>query len=299
MGFREALLITSVLILFFTTGNAANSKLFREYIGAMSSSIKLSDVPVSSHVEFHFIIAFAIDYTGLENPSPTNGKFNAFWASTHVTPEEIASVKDKHSNVKVAVSLGGDSVGSKKAFFAPKSIDSWVQNAISSLTRMIKQYNLDGIDIDYEHFKSDPRTFAECVGRLITTLKKSRTISFASIAPYDDGEVQSHYLALWKKYGHAIDHVNFQFYAYKKSSVSQFVKHFDEQASNYRGGQILASFSTDDESEGALDPDGGFFEACKELKGKEKLGGIFIWSADNSKKHGFEGEKKSQHLLAA
>jgi hypothetical protein len=29
------------------------------------------------------------------------------------------------------------------------------------------------------------------------------------------------------------------------------------------------------------------------------LGGIFIWSADNSKKHGFEGEKNSQHLLAA
>jgi hypothetical protein len=278
---------------------AANSKLFREYIGAMTSSIKLSDVPVSSNVEFHFIIAFAIDYTGLENPSPTNGKFNAFWASSHVTPEEIASVKDKHSNVKVAVSLGGDSVGSKKAFFAPKSIDSWVQNAISSLTIMIKQYNLDGIDIDYEHFKSDPHTFAECVGRLITTLKKSRTISFASIAPYDDGEVQSHYLALWKKYGHAIDHVNFQFYAYEKSSASQFVKHFDEQASNYGGGQILASFSTDDESEGGLDPDGGFFEACKELQGKEKLGGIFIWSADNSKKHGFEGEKNSQHLLAA
>ncbi|CAK7336767.1 unnamed protein product [Dovyalis caffra] len=278
---------------------AANSKLFREYIGATSSSIKLSDVPIDSKVEFHFILSFAVDYTTVGNPSPTNGKFNAIWASSHVSPEDIASIKDRHSNVKVAVSLGGDSVRREKALFAPKSIDSWVQNAISSLTTMIKQYNLDGIDIDYEHFRSDSHTFAECIGRLITSLKKSGTISFASIAPYEDGEVQSHYLALWKKYGHAIDHVNFQFYAYQKLSVSQFVKHFDEQASNYGGGQILASFSTDDDSDkGGLSPDDGFFEACKELKEKKALGGIFIWSADNSKKRRFEGEKNSQLLLS-
>ncbi|KAF2300455.1 hypothetical protein GH714_013512 [Hevea brasiliensis] len=57
----------------------ANSKLFREYIGAESESIKLSHVPINSGVDFHFILSFAIDYTSLENPSPTNGKFKAFW----------------------------------------------------------------------------------------------------------------------------------------------------------------------------------------------------------------------------
>ncbi|KAG6746198.1 hypothetical protein POTOM_050721 [Populus tomentosa] len=242
----------------------ANSNLFREYIGAESNNVRFTDVPISSDIVCKAPMIpgeSALDSGVVRKPFlSTKNNNNGIPQSPldhqhpdpflhhrqcHVTPEEIASVKDKHSNVKVAVSLGGDSVGSKKAFFAPKSIDSWVQNAISSLT--------------------NPRTFAECVGRLITTLKKSRTMSFASIAPYDDGEVQSHYLALWKKYGHAIDHVNFQFYAYEKSSVSQFVKHFDEQASNYGGGQILASFSTDDESEGGLGPDDGFFEACREL----------------------------------
>ncbi|KDP44159.1 hypothetical protein JCGZ_05626 [Jatropha curcas] len=293
-------LLATLVILFLTTCKAANSKLFREYIGAESDSIKLSHVPINSNVEFHFILAFAIDYTNLEKPSPTDGKFNPFWASTHITPQEIASIKDKYPNVKVVVSLGGDSIGKDhKAFFAPKSIKSWVQNAISSLTNMIKDYNLDGIDIDYEHFKSDPSTFSECIGQLITSLQKSGIISIASIAPYDDdGEVQSNYLELWRNYGNLIDYVNFQFYAYEKISTSQFVKYFNKQAKHYGGGQILASFSSDG-SNGGLSPENGFFEACKELKNEEKLGGIFIWSADDSKKHGFEREKESQAFLAS
>ena len=64
---------------------------------------------------------------------------------------------------------------------------------------------MDGIDIDYEHFKASPSVFAECIGRLITTLKKNGVVSFASIAPFDNDQVQSHYLALWREYGHAID----------------------------------------------------------------------------------------------
>lgn len=284
-----------VLCLLFV---AANSKLFREYIGAESDSIKLSQVPINSHVEFHFILAFAVDYTsGSKAPSPTNGNFNSFWKTKHVSPAEIASIKHQHSNVKLALSLGGDTVGNKKAFFAPKSIDSWVQNAIHSLANMIKLYHIDGIDIDYEHFATDHNTFAECIGRLITSLKKSGTISFASIAPFDDGPVQENYKALWKKYGNVIDYVNFQFYAYEKLSVSQFVKYFDKQASNYKGGQILASFISDGGQ--GLGPDDGFFEACKELMGQGKLGGIFVWCADESVRYGFKQEKTSQNLLVS
>ncbi|OMO97883.1 hypothetical protein CCACVL1_04420, partial [Corchorus capsularis] len=89
-------------------------------------------------------------------------------------------------------------------------------NAVTSLTSIIKTYGLDGIDIDYEHFQADPETFAECIGLLIKTLKKSKVISFASIAPYADDEVQRQYIALWKKYRNIIDYVNFQFYAYDK-----------------------------------------------------------------------------------
>ncbi|WRX32558.1 hypothetical protein QQP08_025045 [Theobroma cacao] len=34
----------------------------------------------------------------------------------------------------------------------PSSVKSLASNAVTSLTRIIKRYDLDGIDIDYEHF---------------------------------------------------------------------------------------------------------------------------------------------------
>ncbi|RWR76881.1 chitinase 2-like protein [Cinnamomum micranthum f. kanehirae] len=284
-----------ILFLSLSTCNAANSKLFREYIGAESDSVKLTDMPINSDVEVHFILAFTIDYA----KGPTDGIFNIFWETNNLKPADIASIKNKHANVKVAVSLGGDTVdGDRKAYFEPKSISSWVHNAVSSLTQIIKQYNLDGIDVDYEHFRADPNTFAQCIGQLISTLKSKGVIAFASIAPYDDSPVQSHYLALWKKYGHQIDYVNFQFYAYDKGiGVSQFLRYFDAQASNYKGGKILASF--DSGGDGGLGPSDGFFEACNELKKQRKLEGILVWCADESKKYGFRYEKQSQDLLAS
>ena len=155
---------------------------------------------------------------------------------------QVSSIKSDHSNVKVALSLGGDSVGNGYPYFNPSSVDSWVSNAVSSLTDIIQKYNLHGIDIDYEHFSADSDTFAECIGQLIKTLKN---ISFASIASFDDDQVQSHYLALWRSYGNLIDYVNFQFYAYGQgTTVSQFMKYFEEQ-SNYEGGMVLASFISD------------------------------------------------------
>ncbi|ERM95659.1 hypothetical protein AMTRI_Chr08g207270 [Amborella trichopoda] len=276
---------------------APNTRLFREYIGAEFNNVKFSDVPVNSGVDFHFILSFAIDYSTSGSPSPTNGKFNVFWDAENLSPSAVQAIKARYPNVKVALSLGGDSVNGGYAYFAPASVSSWVNNAVSSLTKIIKAYNLDGIDIDYEHFKSDPGTFAECIGRLILELKKNNVISFASIAPFDDSEVQSHYRGLWKKYGNAVDYVNFQFYAYDKgTTVSQFVDYFEEQSSNYIGGKVLVSFISD--GSGGLAPGGGFFEACQRLKNEGKLHGIFVWSADDSKSNGFRYETQSQAVLA-
>ncbi|KAK6137860.1 hypothetical protein DH2020_028399 [Rehmannia glutinosa] len=285
-------------LIFSAQSASNNSNLFREYIGAEFNNVKFSDLPIHSGVEFHFILSFAIDYTtSSSSASPTNGKFNIFWDTNNLTPSQVSAIKTKHPNVKVALSLGGDSVGNGFAYFNPSSINSWLSNAVSSLTTIIQDYNLDGIDIDYEHFKSDPNTFAECIGKLISTLKKNGAISFASIAPYDDDQVQSHYMALWKKYGHVIDYVNFQFYAYDKgTSVSQFMDYFTKQSSNYNGGKVLPSFISD--GSGGLGPGNGFFTACSKLKSEGNLHGIFVWCADDSKGLGFKYEKLSQSLLA-
>ncbi|RWR81801.1 2S globulin [Cinnamomum micranthum f. kanehirae] len=294
--------LISLLILVQTlplssTQAATNSKLFREYIGAEFNNVQFSNVPINPGVDFHFILSFAIDYTTSSSPTPTNGRFNVFWDADNLSPSQVHSIKGNHGNVKVALSLGGDSVRGHFAYFSPSSINSWVGNAVSSLTKIIKQYNLDGIDIDYEHFHADPNTFAECIGQLVTTLKGNGVISFASIAPFDKDQVQSHYLALWRKYGHTIDYVNFQFYAYDQgTSISQFMNYFQTQSSNY-GGKVLASFATD--GSGGLSPDNGFFTACSRLQSQGKLRGIFVWSADTSMKNGFRYERQSQALLAS
>ncbi|GFZ20556.1 hypothetical protein Acr_28g0012610 [Actinidia rufa] len=123
--------------------------------------------------------------------------------------------------------------------------------------RSSKSTTWTGLTFDYEHFKADPETFAECIGKLITTLKQNGVISFASIAPFDDDQVQSHYLALWRSYGRLIDYVNFQFYAYDQgTTVDQFISYFQTQSSNYNGGKVLASFATD--GSGGLSPENGF-----------------------------------------
>ncbi|KAK8306811.1 hypothetical protein V6Z11_D03G151800 [Gossypium hirsutum] len=244
-----------------------NSDLFREYIGAEFNNVKFTDVPIDSNVEFHFILSFAIDYDSISGShSPTNRKFNVFWDSDNLSPSQVSSIKSTHSNVKVALSIGGDSVGDSYAYFDPSSVDSW--------------YHIDGIDIDYEHFNADPDTFVECIGKLVKTLKDNGVISFASIAPFDDD-----------------DTVNFQFYAYDQgTTVSQFISYFNTQSSNYNGGKVLANFISD--GSGGLTPKNGFFTACSRLKSENKLHGIFVWSADDSKRNGFRYEKKSQALLA-
>ncbi|XP_034688759.1 chitinase 2-like [Vitis riparia] len=298
-------LLVSLLILqaLFTTSTSisaapAKAKLFREYIGAESKHVLFSDLPISAQVEFHFILSFAIDYTPSSSPSPTNGDFNIFWDSQNLTPSQVSSIKARHGNVKVAMSLGGDTVAGRFASFKPTSINSWVRNAINSITQIVEDYNLDGIDVDYEHFDTDTDTFAECIGRLFFYLKQNGIVSFTSIAPYDNESVQPYYLALWKKYGHLIDYVNFQFYAYDKgTTISQFLQHFETQRSNYNGGKVLVSFGTD--GSGGLSPQNGFFKACGTLKNQGKLHGIFIWSADDSKKENFRFEKQSQDFLAA
>ncbi|CAI0545277.1 unnamed protein product [Linum tenue] len=266
------LLLHLALLLLLSHGFPAiesQQQLFREYIGAEGVNVKFSDVPINSSVEFHFILSFAIDYTDSSRPTPTNGIFKPYWDTENLALSQVSSIKNQHPNVRVAMSLGGDTIGEHNqfVFFQPKTPKTWL--------------HLDGIDIDYEHFMpgADPDTFADCIGKLIMYLKGKKIIRFASIAPFDEDVSQRHYIALWRKYGHLIDYF------------------FDEQSRNYRGGKVLASFGTD--NSGGLKLAGGFLEACDQLRREKKLHGIFIWSADDSKKAKFRAEIESQTFLAA
>ncbi|KAH7415918.1 hypothetical protein KP509_14G066400 [Ceratopteris richardii] len=271
-----------------------NGKIFREYIGALYNGVSFTDVPINSEVTFHFILSFAIDYTS--SASPTNGVFNIYWQNSVLTPEAVQAIKSQYSNVKVMVSLGGDTISGQPVQFSATSVDSWVSNAVSSLTSLISQYHLDGIDIDYEHFDSvSTDTFVSCIGQLIQQLKSSGVISVASIAPFDG--VQTQYKALWDQYNDVIDLVNFQFYSYSSStSASQFVSYYNTAAATYGGGaKVLASFST-----GGVGPaPSTALSACQQLQSAGTLPGIFIFSADGSyAASSFQYEQQAQALLA-
>jgi hypothetical protein len=301
MGYSKRIalvLVAAVVALHVPMATAANSNLFRDYIGAIFNGVKFTDVPINPRVRFDYILAFVIDYTtATEPPTPTNGQFNIFWQDSVLTASAVAAIKQSNPNVRVAVSIGGATVNDRPVFFNITSVDSWVQNAVSSLTTIIQKYNLDGIDIDYEQFQADPATFAECIGRLVTTLKSNGVISFASIAPFDNADVQRHYQALWATYGSVIDYVNFQFYAYGASTTeAQYVDFFNQQLVNYPGGNILASFTTAPTTTSV--PINTSLSACQTLQSQGKLYGIFIWAADHSRSQGFKYDTQAQALLA-
>lgn len=286
-----------------------NGYLFREYIGAQGTGVKFSDVPINAGLAFHFILAFAIDYTPVgqqPTPVPTNGVFTPFWDTDNLSPAAVAAIKKAHPNVAVMAGLGGATVlDTVNVVFTPESVDSWVANAVASLTGIINEYGLDGVDVDYEYFADGVSvdTFVECIGRLLTELKTRMPNIKTSIAPFEDAGhvVQKNYQPLWRKYSGSgvIDYVNYQFYGYgANTDVDTYVKCYDEQAANYPGGKVLASFKTGD-VEGLLSPDQGI-AAAKELQRQNKLPGLFIWSADSSKKssYQFKYETEAQEIIA-
>ncbi|KAG2630569.1 chitinase 2-like [Panicum virgatum] len=288
------------------TAAPARRPLFREYIGAEGQNVTFADVPVHPGVDFHFILAFAIDYAAdpanaSAPPRPTDGRFLVYWDEANLTPAAVAAAK-RRGGVRVALSLGGDTVPGTNATFRASSVDAWVANAVVSLTDILTTYGLDGVDVDYEHFgeRETPAVFAECVGRLVRALRALGVISFASIAPFANPDVQAHYGELWRRYGGEFEYVNFQFYAYAaNTTVPQLLGYYDEQSRRYAGGggEVLLGFGTDPAS-GGLAPGKGFFRACRALRRQGRLHGVFVWAADNSAADGFRYERVAQRFLA-
>ncbi|KAJ1401283.1 Glycoside hydrolase family 18, catalytic domain [Sesbania bispinosa] len=187
-----------------------------EYIGATGAPVTFDSVPIENGIDFHFILTFAIDADPSGNAQ--NGKFSPYWAET-LTPDSIAVIKARHSNVKVMASLAGWSLHDKEIrWYDPIDPKLWIPNVVSSLKSLAFTYHLDGIDIDYEIFprRGNSTNFAYCIGELITLLKNHSVISMATIAPYH--LTVNPYMELFSGYGEVIDYVNHQFYTDKVMS---------------------------------------------------------------------------------
>ncbi|KAJ4796408.1 Chitinase 2 [Rhynchospora pubera] len=283
------------------SGTMAKSKIFTEYIMAKYHNVNFTDAPINPAVNYHFICAFAVDTeidAGNGTLIPTDGNFKVYWGD-NISGTSVTAIKQNKSNVKVAVGIGGATLeGQEVKFTVLSNVNTWVDNAYTSLKNIIEKYNLDGIDIDFESFsnESDTPTFTECIGRLITKLKSDKVIEFASIAPYNDTTVQEMYKALWAStYRNVIDYVNFQFYAYPEiQNAQQYVQYYDDQVTNYPGANVLAGFSTGNED----DKINNCLNGCRALKAQGRLNGIFNWSADNSLVHNrFNYEAEAQNIL--
>ncbi|MCO5593750.1 hypothetical protein L7F22_047767 [Adiantum nelumboides] len=260
---------------------------FMEYIGGGGAA--LSDVPIAnstgSAFDFFFNLAFATD------ASTTDGLFDATW-QPRLSPSAIAAIKAAHPSVKFSASIGGGG-GNPNTIFQPTSVDTWIENAVSSLALIISTYHIDALDIDFESFgSSSAQDFATCIGQLITQLKQKGLISVATIAPYPGTD--SFYKKLWDSYKSSIDYVNYQFYSQGDMTVAQYVSVYKNAKSLYEGGVVMASFETVNNGTSIVPSTG--LDGCKELAAEGELHGIFIWSADQSYSN-FQFERSAQAVL--
>ncbi|KAI4356218.1 hypothetical protein L6164_000257 [Bauhinia variegata] len=226
--------------------------LFRSYIGPKSEKIDINftDLPIYRDVNFNFLLAFARDYD--KQNFLTNGIFYPYWNEYHFGPNQVNDIVGKYPNVKVFASIGSHD---DHFPFNPTDPKKWIENAVTSLGKIIDDYDLDGIDCP--------------------------TMSRMSTWPW------------YQKYKQYIDYVGYQFYAEDDptESVEEFLVQFKQISRVFDEQKLVAGFSSDKEEIKKLTPN-VFFKGCQKLKAENALGGISIWSADDSKPE-FENKRKA------
>ncbi|KAI4311410.1 hypothetical protein MLD38_036312 [Melastoma candidum] len=212
MGEDGGLILKAVLYLVAVSvihGFGCDGKVMMEYIGATGDPVDFGSIPIKPGLDYYFLLSFAID----SNPSgkPQNGKFSPYWSSS-LSKDSASSIKKRHRNVKLLASLSGWSIGKTVVrWYNPRDNREWISNAFLSIQSLVREYGLDGIDVDYESFPIGRKTaFAYCVGELITMLKNRGVIKVATIAPF--ANTLDAYIELFNGYKGVIDYVNYQFY---------------------------------------------------------------------------------------
>ena len=105
----------------------------------------------------------------------------------------------------------------------PADLDTWVANAVTSLSNLLETYSLDGVDVNYE--QGIGGSFVEAIGRVATGLKQQDRDAVLSVAPYS-GTYQS----LYEEYGESIYWINYQAYAENGLDKQGYLDLFDRLA---------------------------------------------------------------------
>ncbi|KAJ1383694.1 Glycoside hydrolase family 18, catalytic domain [Sesbania bispinosa] len=252
---------------------------FRQY-ASDDSFTNLTAIP-SWVKKFQVTLAFAIDYNG--DKSSQDGNFMPYWDTNKVTPSVIAQFKQaqKSFQIEVLVSIGDRNNKYPFAIGASQK-QSWVNNATNSLKKIIKDYNMDGIDVYYEDIKSEGEVFVDSIGQLITNLKNEKVISVASIAPTSPLNT-NFYFPLHQKYGNFIDTVVYQCFTETNriGSIGDLMNLFDTLRGSYPRQKLLAGYSTISKDWATVSPPLYFF-AVTQLLFMRKLEGTAIWVISDS-----------------
>lgn len=145
--------------------------------GCGSSEIDLANVPIPTGeppgVQLcTFILAFAND--------DGEGNFQPQWDTDHYSAQNLAGVTAAIPTVNFALSLGGGNA----SWEPPGDPQSWISNAVSSITGIMQTYGLVGVDVDYEQGPGgsplDHDSFVQCMSQVILQV----TPAFWSLAPF-------------------------------------------------------------------------------------------------------------------
>ncbi|XP_028792036.1 ruBisCO-associated protein-like [Neltuma alba] len=179
---------------------------YRVYASTLSSIEKLPFAVLEK--EIHIVLAFARDYDG--GGKYQTGTFYPYFDTSKLTPQAIQNIRDKatSTSVKFFLSIGGRN---PKFPFAVTSAaeTAWIQAATKSLREIIQNYQIDGIDVYYEHINPDAEhQFASSIQKVIGSLKRGHTITTASITV--PAPLSQNYHDLYKINNAVFDYVVYQ-----------------------------------------------------------------------------------------
>lgn len=196
--------------------SAANFKVIG-YVPSWAGEVNQIQYSKLTHINYAFILPTASGgFQPLENPS----KLQSLVATAHA------------NNVKVLVSVGGWNNGDDSAFESFASSASGRTTFTNNVINLVNQYNLDGIDIDWEYpdAGNSGNNYTALMQQLSTAMHNKGKLLTAAVVSYNGPGVQNAVFA-------AVDFLNIM--AYDEGGANHSTYALAVQSLNYWVGRGL------------------------------------------------------------
>jgi len=223
-----------------------------------------------------------------------------FYDGMSLTPDQVAEAKAADPDCHFLVSLAG----AGHEWKPPADVATWTENAISSLSALMDEYNLDGVDVDFEEVEGGEWTpdiragFVEAMSGLFTALKEQRD-AIITLAPY--GFTQEAYSELYNACPDCIDWSNFQLYSHNDVTTADGALEIVDGIVDYYGGweKVVVGLMTNQSTpQGCTDIDEvvALVQAAVNDRGAK---GAMVWTLEDSAaaEPAFEVEAQVQEVL--